>query len=245
MAHDISSIIKKRIKSYDSKSSKTEEGKVISIADGIATVSGLNETMAGELLIFEGDTYGMALNLEEDYIGVILFGQYSHIEEGSKVKRTKTVAEVPAGDEMLGRVVDATGRAIDGKGDIKTKATMKLERKAPGIMERQSVFEPLETGILAIDSMIPIGKGQRELIIGDRKTGKSAIAIDTIMNQKGKNVKCVYVSIGQKNSTLAVTAQKLEEAGAMEYTTIVSASASESDAMQYVSPYTGVAIAEY
>jgi len=245
MANDISSIIKNRIKSYDASAATSEEGKVISVADGIATVAGLKETMAGELLIFEGGTKGMALNLEEDYIGVVLFGRYTHIEEGSKVSRTNSVVEVGTGDELLGRVVDATAAAIDGRGEINASSKMKMERKAPGIMDRQSVFEPLETGIMAIDSMIPIGKGQRELIIGDRKTGKTSIAIDTILNQKGKNVKCVYVSIGQKNSTLAVTAQKLEDAGAMEYTTIVAASASESDAMQFVAPYTGVAIAEH
>ncbi len=241
---DISLIIKDRIKNFNNPNIKTTEGKVISISDGIATVVGLDDTRLGELLLFPKNTYGMALNLLEDSIGVILLGSYSHINEGDKVKRTKKIVEIPVGDELVGRVVDSLSNPLDGKGEIKTNKTREIERVAPGIMTRESVSQPLETGILAIDSMVPIGKGQRELIIGDRKTGKTAIGIDAIINQKGKNVKCVYVSIGQKNSTLVVTVQKLIESGAMEYTTVVSANASDSDAMQYIAPYSGMAIAE-
>lgn len=241
---NITSIIKNQIKNYNLDTKKSSEGKVVAISDGIATVSGLYETQLGELLRFPKDTYGMALNLEEDLIGVILLGEYSHINEGDKVLRTKKIVQVPVGDKLLGRIVNSLGQAVDGKSVIKSDKTREIERVALGIMTRQSVNQPLETGILAIDAMIPIGKGQRELIIGDRKTGKTAIAIDTIINQKGKNVKCVYVSIGQKNSSLAIIAQKLIDADALKYTTIVSANSSESDAMQYISPYTGIAIAE-
>src|ERR1051325_8496553 len=217
---NITSIIKNQIKNYNLDTKKSSEGKVVAISDGIA------------------------LNLEEDLIGVILLGEYSHINEGNKVLRTKKIVQVPVGDKLLGRIVDSLGQAVDGKNVIKSDKTREIERVALGIMTRQSVNQPLETGILAIDAMIPIGKGQRELIIGDRKTGKTAIAIDAIINQKGKNVKCVYVSIGQKNSSLAIITQKLIDADALKYTTIVSANSSESDAMQYISPYTGIAIAE-
>src|ERR1051325_1402857 len=241
---NITSIIKNQIKNYNLDTKKSSEGKVVAISDGIATVSGLYDTQLGELLKFPKDTYGMALNLEEDLIGVILLGEYSHINEGNKVLRTKKIVQVPVGDKLLGRIVDSLGQAVDGKNVIKSDKTREIERVALGIMTRQSVNQPLETGILAIDAMIPIGKGQRELIIGDRKTGKTAIAIDAIINQKGKNVKCVYVSIGQKNSSLAIITQKLIDADALKYTTIVSANSSESDAMQYISPYTGIAIAE-
>ncbi len=243
-AIELSTIIKDKIKNYNLKITESQEGKVLAIADGIAIVSGLEKTMAGELLKFPEDTYGMALNLEEESIGVIIFGEYSHIEEGDIVTRTEKVVEVPVGDELLGRIVDPLGKSIDGKGEIKTSETRVAERVAPGIMTRESVSEPLETGILSIDSMIPIGKGQRELIIGDKKTGKTAIAIDTILNQKGKNVKCVYVSIGQKNSTLANTVRNLESNGAMDYTVVVAANASESNALQYLAPYSAIAIAE-
>lgn len=243
-AIELSTIIKEKIKNYNLEISESQEGKVLSIADGIATVTGLEKTKSGELLAFPGETFGMALNLEEDSIGVIIFGEYSHIKDGDPVKRTEEVVEVPVGDELLGRIVDSLGKAIDGKEDVRTSKRRPTERIAPGIMTRESVSQPLETGILAIDSMIPVGKGQRELIIGDKKTGKTAIAIDTILNQKGKDVKCVYVSIGQKNSTLANTVRKLEKGGAMDYTTIVAANASESNAMQYLAPYSAIAIAE-
>ncbi|NOQ50431.1 MAG: F0F1 ATP synthase subunit alpha [Mycoplasmataceae bacterium] len=241
---DISAIIKERIKNYDLEVKAATEGRVLSIADGIASVSGLEKTKLGELLVFSKNTFGMALNLEEDFIGVIIFGGYAHINEGDKVKKTGKIMEVPVGNELIGRIVNPLGEAVDGKSPIKTTKMRQTERIAPGIMTRQSVFEPLETGILSIDSMIPIGKGQRELIIGDRKTGKTAIAIDTILNQKGKNVKCVYVSIGQKNSSLANTVRKLAQGQAMKYTTIVSSNASDSDAMQYLAPYSAMAIAE-
>ncbi len=241
---DISAVIKERITSYDLDVKATEEGKVLAIADGIASVSGLENTQLGELLVFPENTYGMALNLESNFIGAIIFGSYSHINEGDKVQKTGEIMEIPVGDELIGRIVNSLGEPIDGKEPFKETKTRKTEKVAPGIMTRQSVFEPLETGILAIDSMLPIGKGQRELIIGDRKTGKTAITIDAILNQKGKNVKCVYVSIGQKNSTLATTTRKLIENNAMDYTTIVSASASDSDAMQYLAPYSGITIAE-
>lgn len=243
-AAELSTIIKEKIKNYNLEVKSSEEGKVLAIADGIATISGLDKTKAGELLVFPGSTYGMALNLEEDTIGVIIFGDYSHIKEGDSVTRTENVVEVPVGDGMIGRVVNPLGEAIDGKGEVSSSSLRPMERIAPGIMTRKSVHEPLETGILAIDSMIPVGKGQRELIIGDKKTGKTAIAIDTILNQHDKNVKCVYVSVGQKNSTLANTVRKLEDGGAMNYTTVVAANASESNAMQYIAPYSGIAIAE-
>ncbi len=243
-AIELSTIIKEKIKNYNLEVKSSEEGKVLAIADGIATISGLDKTKAGELLVFPQETYGMALNLEEDTIGVIIFGDYSHIKEGDSVTRTENVVEIPVGDAMVGRVVNPLGEPIDGKGEVATTGVRPMERIAPGIMTRKSVHEPLETGILAIDSMIPVGKGQRELIIGDKKTGKTAIATDTILNQHDKNVKCVYVSVGQKNSTLANTVRKLEEGGALAYTTIVAANASESNAMQYIAPYSGIAIAE-
>ncbi len=243
-AIELSTIIKEKIKNYNLEITESQEGKVLSIADGIATVTGLEKTKSGELLAFPGETFGMALNLEEDSIGVIIFGEYSHIKDGDPVQRTEEVVEVPVGNELLGRIVDSLGKAIDGKEEVKASKKRPTERIAPGIMTRESVSQPLETGILAIDSMIPIGKGQRELIIGDKKTGKTSIGIDTILNQKGKDVKCVYVSIGQKNSTLANTVRKLEKGGAMEYTTIVAANASESNAMQYLAPYSAIAIAE-
>jgi len=241
---NLSNILKQRIKNFESKTKISEEGNVLTVQDGIATISGLSNVASGEMLEFPGGLLAMVLNLEEDYVGAILLGSYSHIKENDVVKRTGKIVEVPVGDELLGRIVDPLGVAVDGAGEIKTSATMKLERTAPGIMTRKSVHQPVQTGILAIDSMIPIGKGQRELIIGDRKTGKTAIGIDTIINQKGKNVKCVYVSIGQKNSSLATTVEKLKEHGAMEYTTIVEANASSADAIQFIAPYAGMAIAE-
>jgi F-type H+-transporting ATPase subunit alpha len=243
-AKELSEIIKARIKSYETNVSNSEEGTVISVADGIASVSGLSKTQFGELVEFENNVRGMVLELEEDFVGVVIFGDFTSVQEGAKVKRTNEIAEVPVGDELIGRIVNPLGEALDGGKEINTNNSRPLEVVAPGIMKRKSVSEPMETGILAIDSMIPIGKGQRELIIGDRKTGKTAIAIDAILNQKGKGTKCIYVSIGQKNSTLAVTVQKLIDAGAMEYTTIVAANASDSDAMQYIAPFAASSIGE-
>lgn len=245
-AGDISSLIKKQIKQYskENKNIENEVGEILTIGDGIALVSGLKNVKLGELLDFGDNVYGMALNLEEDSIGVVLMGNADNIKEGAIVKRTKQVVSVGVGDALIGRVVDALGRPIDGKEPIKTKKSRVIFRVAPGVMTRQSVDQPLETGIISIDSLVPIGKGQRELIIGDRQTGKTAIAIDTILNQKGKDVKCIYVAIGQKNSTVAQIVQKLKNHGAMDYTTIVVASASEYAPMQYIAPYSGVTIAE-
>jgi len=240
----LSAIIKDQIKRYDKKISYTESGEVISLGDGIAIVSGLDNCVLNELLKFNNNTYGMALSLETDYVGVIVFGDYEKIKEGDKVSRTKMVVEVPTGDALLGRVVNSLAVAIDEGDKIPLRNMRPIEKLAPGIMIRESVNEPLETGILAIDSMIPIGKGQRELIIGDRETGKTAIALDTILNQKGKNINCVYVSIGQKNSTTSNFVEKLREKGALSYTTVVIANAADSAAMQYIAPYTGITIAE-
>ncbi len=239
-----STTIKARINKYSSKATFEEEGKVISVGDGIAYVSGLTNIMLNELVLFENGSYGMALNLESDFVGVVMLGEYKNITEDSVVKRTKTVVSVPVGDELVGRIVDPLGQPIDGKGKISSKKLMPIEKIAPGVMTRQSVDQPLPTGILSIDSMFPIGKGQRELIIGDRQTGKTTIAIDTIINQKGKNIYCVYVAIGQKNSSVAQLARTLNAHDAMEYTTIVSATASDIPALKYIAPYTGVTIAE-
>jgi F-type H+-transporting ATPase subunit alpha len=241
---EINSVIKKQIENYESSLQVEDTGTVIQIGDGIAKIDGLEGCMAGELLEFPNDVFGMALNLEEDSVGAVLLGLDSKINEGDVVKRTKTVVEVPVGEAMFGRVVNSLGQPIDGKGPIKTEKTRPVESKAPGVIARKSVDEPLQTGIKAIDSMIPIGKGQRELIIGDRQTGKTAIAIDTIINQKNTDVYCIYVAIGQKKSTVVQLAQKLEENGAMKYTSIVSASASEPAPLQYIAPYAGCAIGE-
>lgn len=243
--NDIAEIIKSQIENYNKKITISEEGKVLSIGDGVALLSGLDKVMLGELVLFENSTYGLVLNLEEDVVGIVLMGDYSTIKEGDIATRTGQVIETVVGDHLLGRVVNALGLAIDGKGEIKKTIKRPIERIAPGVMTRQSVDQPLETGILTIDAMIPIGKGQRELIIGDRQTGKTAIAIDTILNQKGKNVYCVYVAIGQKASTVARIVERLKQAGAMTYTTIVSATASDLAPLQYLAPYTGVTIAEY
>lgn len=239
------SLIKAKIKKYSNEIQQDEIGRVISIGDGIALVSGLDKAMLNELIIFENGSKGMVLNLEADTLGVVMLGEYENIHENSVVRRTKTVVSVPVGDELLGRVVSAIGEPIDGKPAIKSKQFMPIEKIAPGVISRQSVDSPLETGILSIDSMFPIGKGQRELIIGDRQTGKTTIAIDTILNQKGKNVKCVYVAIGQKRSTVVHMHEVLEKAGAMKYTTIVSSTASDLPALIYLAPYTGITIAEY
>ncbi|MFV0424499.1 MAG: F0F1 ATP synthase subunit alpha [Bacilli bacterium] len=241
---EISSVIKSRIKNYESQLKQDDVGTVIQVGDGIALVYGVEQCMANELLEFPGEIFGIALNLEEDHVGAVLMGDSSHIREGDEVKRTGKIIEVPVGSAMLGRVVNALGMPIDGKGVINTTETMPIEKVASGVMSRESVSVALQTGIKAIDSMIPIGRGQRELIIGDRQTGKTAIAIDTIMNQKDTDVLCVYVAIGQKNSTVAQIVEKLKAAGAMDYTVVVSASASELAPLQYISPYSGCAIAE-
>ncbi len=241
---EISALIKQQIRSYDHKIHSDDVGYVISVGDGIAMVQGIDKAMASELLEFPNDVYGMVLNLEEDHIGAVLLGNDSLIREGDEVRRTGRIVEVPVGDAMLGRVVNALGQPIDGRGEITTDRRRPVERVAPGVMTRRSVYQPLMTGLKIIDTMIPIGKGQRELIIGDRETGKTAIAIDTIINQKGKNVNCIYVAIGQKESTVARLVQQLREHDAMEYTTVVNASASESAPLQYIAPYAGCAIGE-
>ena len=241
---EISSVIKEQIKRYASQLEVADVGTVIQVADGVARIHGLENAMQGELLEFPGEVYGMVLNLEEDNVGAVLLGAQRNINEGDTVKTTGRVVEVPVGDAMLGRVVNALGQPIDGKGPIQTNKFRPVERVASGVISRKSVDTPLQTGIKAIDSMIPIGRGQRELIIGDRQTGKTAIAIDTIINQKGQNVKCIYVAIGQKASTVANIVNTLEEFGAMDYTTIVAATASELAPIQYIAPYAGCAIGE-
>ena len=241
---EISKIIKQQILQYNEKLEESETGTVITIGDGIALIHGLTNAMAGELLLFPHDVYGMVLNLEEEHVGAVLMGSDAGIREGDTVKRTGKIVEVPVGDALLGRVVNALGQPIDGKGSIETTKTRPIERVAPGVMTRKSVHQPLQTGLKIIDSMIPIGKGQRELIIGDRQTGKTAIAIDTIINQKGKNVNCIYVAIGQKASTVAQIVEKLRQHEALEYTTIVSATASELAPLQYIAPYSGCAMGE-
>ena len=241
---EISSVIKDQIKRYASELEVSEVGTVIQVADGIARVHGLEKAMQGELLEFPGEVYGMVMNLEEDNVGVVLLGSQKNISEGDTVKTTGRVVEVPVGVALLGRVVNALGQPIDDKGPIQTDKYRQIERVASGVITRKSVDTPLQTGIKAIDSMVPIGRGQRELIIGDRQTGKTAIAIDTIINQKGQNVKCIYVAIGQKASTVASIVKTLEEFGAMSYTTVVAATASELAPLQYIAPYAGCAIGE-
>ena len=241
---EISKLIKDQIRRYDEDLEIDETGTIITVGDGIALIYGLQNAMAGELLRFPGDIYGMVLNLEEEHVGAVLMGDDSNIREGDEVKRTGRIVEVPVGDGMLGRVVNALGQAIDGGEPIKSDKFRPVERVAPGVMTRKSVHQPIQTGLKIIDSMIPIGRGQRELIIGDRQTGKTAIAIDTIINQKENNVKCIYVAIGQKASTVAQIVEKLRSHGAMEYTTIVSSTASEPAPLQYIAPYAGCAIGE-
>ena len=241
---EISSVIKEQIKRYASELEVKDVGTVIQVADGIARVHGLENAMQGELLEFPGEVYGMVLNLEEDNVGAVLLGSHKNINEGDTVKTTGRVVEVPVGDAMLGRVVNALGQPIDGKGPIATDKYRQIERVASGVITRKSVDTPLQTGIKAIDSMVPIGRGQRELIIGDRQTGKTAIAIDTIINQKGQGVKCIYVAIGQKASTVASIVKTLDEYGAFDYTTVVVAAASELAPLQYIAPYSGCAIGE-
>lgn len=242
---EITGIIKQQIRDYRSKIELTDTGTVVTVGDGIARVHGLERCMSGELIEFENKTMGMALNLEQDFVGTVLLGSDDGIREGGSVKRTGKIVSVPVGDALMGRVVNALGQPIDGKGAILTNETRPIESPAFGIITRQSVNRPLQTGIKAIDSMIPIGRGQRELIIGDRQTGKTTIALDTIINQKGKNVICIYVAIGQKRSTVANVVDTLEKAGAMEYSIVVSATASEMAPLQYIAPYSGVAMAEY
>ena len=244
-ADEITKILKEQIANFDSTVTTDEVGTVISLGDGIARLHGLDKVMAGELLEFPHGVAGLAMNLEEDQVGAVLMGEYTEIKEGDEVKRTGRIMSVPVGDAMIGRVVNSLGQPIDDKGPINTKQFIALERIAPGVIDRQPVREPMATGIKAIDSMIPIGRGQRELIIGDRQTGKTAVALDTIINSKGKNLICIYNAIGQKRSSIAQVVKVLEDAGAMEYTIVVAASASEPAPMQYISPYAATAIGEY
>ncbi len=242
---EIGEILKGRIKGYEREIVASEVGTVISVGDGIARAYGLSEALAGELVEFQSGVMGLVLNLEEDNVGIAIFGEDKHVEEGNMVKRTGRIAEVPVGDDMKGRVVNALGQPIDGKGQIQAKEYRRIEIKAPGVVYRQPVREPLQTGIKAIDGMIPIGRGQRELILGDRQTGKTAIAVDTIINQKGEDVYCIYVAVGQKQSTVAQVVDKLKEFGAMEYTTVVAATASDPAPFQFIAPYSGCTLGEY
>lgn len=244
-AEEISALIKKQISDFDSKLEQSESGSIISVGDGVARVHGLEKCMSGEMLEMPGGLYGLALNLEEDNVGVAIFGSDREIKEGDTVKRTGKILQVPVGEGLAGRVINAIGLPIDGKGPILSKESRVVETKAPGIVKRQPVKEPLQTGIKVIDALIPIGRGQRELIIGDRQTGKTAVALDTIINQKGKGVFCIYVAIGQKQSTIAQVVEKLRVNGALEYTTIVAAGASETAPLQFIAPYTGVTIGEW
>jgi F-type H+-transporting ATPase subunit alpha len=242
---EISELIKSRIQNLDAGAQMRTQGTVVSVTDGICRIHGLSDVMQGEMLEFPKNTFGLALNLERDSVGAVILGEYTHITEGDTVKSTGKILSVPIGPELLGRVVNSLGQPIDGKGPINAKLTDVIEKVAPGVIARQSVSQPVQTGLKAIDSMVPIGRGQRELIIGDRQTGKTAVAVDTIINQKGKDLFCVYVAIGQKASTIANVVRKLEEHGAMAYTIIVAASASESAAMQYIAPYAGCTMGEY
>ncbi len=244
-AEEICNIIKKQIENFESLIEVSEQGTIISVGDGIARIYGLDRAMAGELLEFPGGVMGMVLNLEEDNVGAAILGDYHHIKEGDTVKRTGRIVEVPVGDELVGRVVNGIGLAIDGGAPLDTGKTAQVEVKAPGIVTRKSVHEPLQTGIKAVDAMVPIGRGQRELIIGDRQTGKTALAIDTIINQKGQDMVCIYVAIGQKCSTVAQVVDRLRQHGAMDYTIVVSASASDPAPLQFIAPYTGVTMGEY
>ena len=242
---EISELIKSRIQGLEGSAEVRNQGTVISVADGICRIHGLSDVMQGEMLEFPGNTFGLAMNLERDSVGAVILGAYEHISEGDTVKCTGRILEVPIGPELKGRVVNALGQPIDGKGPVNAKMTAPIEKIAPGVIARQSVSQPMQTGLKSIDSMVPIGRGQRELIIGDRQTGKSAVAIDAIINQKGQDMTCIYVAIGQKASTIKNIVRSLETHGAMEYTIVVAASASESAAMQYISPYSGCAMGEY
>ncbi|MBA2594020.1 MAG: F0F1 ATP synthase subunit alpha [Gammaproteobacteria bacterium] len=244
-AIEISDLIKKKIQEYELPTEARTEGTVVSLTDGIARIHGLSDVMQGEMIEFPGNVYGLALNLERDSVGSVIMGAYEHIKEGDVVRCTKRILEVPVGDALLGRVVDALGNPVDGKGPVEATATSPIEKIAPGVITRQSVSQPVQTGLKAIDSMVPIGRGQRELIIGDRQTGKSALTIDTIINQRGTGVKCIYVAIGQKASSIVTVVRKLQEHGALDHTIVVAASASESAAMQYIAPYAGCAMGEF
>ncbi len=242
---EISDLIKARISNFDSTAEARNTGTIVSLQDGIVRIHGLSDALQGEMLEFPGDTFGLALNLERDSVGAVILGDYKHLSEGATVKTTGRILEVPVGPGLLGRVVDALGRPIDGKGPIDAAESSPIEKVAPGVITRQSVSQPVQTGYKAIDSMVPIGRGQRELIIGDRQTGKTALAVDTIINQKGTGVKCIYVAIGQKNSSIANVVRKLEEYGAMDHTVVVAAAAADSPAMQYIAPYSGCSMGEY
>jgi F-type H+-transporting ATPase subunit alpha len=242
---EISSLIKARIEKFEATAQARSEGTVVGLTDGICRIHGLSEVMQGEMIEFPGNTYGLALNLERDSVGAVILGEYKHITEGDTVKCTGRIMEVPVGPELIGRVVDALGAPLDGRGPVKTAQTSPIEKIAPGVIARQSVSQPVQTGLKSIDSMVPIGRGQRELIIGDRQTGKTALAVDTIINQKGTGVVCIYVAIGQKASSVAAVVRKLEEHGAMQHTIVVAATAAESAAMQYIAPYAGCAMGEY
>ncbi|MBI4937998.1 MAG: F0F1 ATP synthase subunit alpha [Nitrosomonadales bacterium] len=242
---EISNLIRSRIENYETLTQARTEGTVVSVTDGIVRVHGLSDVMQGEMLEFPGNTSGLALNLERDSVGAVVLGEYEHIKEGDTVKCTGRILEVPVGPELIGRVVNALGQPIDGKGPINAALTDKIEKVAPGVIARQSVSQPVQTGLKSIDSMVPIGRGQRELIIGDRQTGKTAVAVDAIINQKGQNMTCIYVAIGQKASTIANVVRKLEEHGAMKYTIVVAATASDSAAMQFLAPYSGCTMGEY
>ncbi len=242
---EISELIKKRVEGFEPATEARNEGTVVSLADGVVRIHGLNDVMYGEMIEFPGDTFGMALNLEQDSVGAVVLGDYEHISEGDTVKCTGRILEVPVGPALLGRVVDALGRPIDGKGPVEAGLTSPIEKVAPGVITRQSVSQPVQIGLKAIDAMVPIGRGQRELIIGDRQTGKTAVAIDAIINQKGTGIKCIYVAVGQKASSVAAVVRKLEEHGAMEHTIVVAATAAESAAMQFIAPYAGCAMGEY
>ncbi len=244
-ATEISELIKKKIEGLDLQTEARTEGTVVSLMDGIARIHGLSDAMQGEMIEFPGGVYGLALNLEQDSVGAVVMGQYEHISEGDTCRCTGRILEVPVGEGLLGRVVDSLGAPIDGKGDIDSSQSEPIEKIAPGVIQRQSVSQPVQTGLKSIDAMVPVGRGQRELIIGDRQTGKTAVAIDAIINQKGTGVKCIYVAIGQKASSINVVVNKLEEHGAMEHTIIVAASASDSAAMQYIAPYSGCSMGEY
>ncbi len=244
-ATEISELIKKKIQDFDLDTEARTEGTIVSLSDGIARIHGLSDAMQGEMIEFPGNTFGLALNLERDSVGAVVLGAYEHISEGDTVKCTKRILEVPVGEALLGRVVNSLGNPIDGKGGINASESSPIEKIAPGVIQRQSVSQPVQTGLKSIDSMVPIGRGQRELIIGDRQTGKTALAVDTIINQRGTGVKCIYVAIGQKASSINVVIRKLEEHGALEHTIVVAATASDSAAMQYIAPYAGCAMGEF
>ena len=244
-ASEISELIKKKIENFEGEAQASDVGTVVSVTDGITRIHGLSDVQYGEMIEFPGETFGLALNLEQDSVGAVVLGDYTHISEGAMVKTTNRILEVPVGDVLLGRVVNSLGEPLDGKGPIESVKTAPIEKVAPGVIARQSVSQPVQTGLKSIDSMVPVGRGQRELIIGDRQTGKTAVAVDTIINQKGTGVKCIYVAVGQKNSSIAGVVRKLEEHEAMEHTIVVAAAAADSAAMQYIAPYSGCAMGEY